>query len=99
MKLALAAGALAVTIAGLIWMGLTVRDTIARGSGSRRDALLMRQKFALIAVLGIPVVMLSLWLLDIDLSRMWWLFALALIQVPVLIVASVQLRRDQEDSK
>jgi heme/copper-type cytochrome/quinol oxidase subunit 4 len=59
----------------------------------------MQQRFALISVLVIPVLVGALWLLDVPPARLWWLFALAAVQVVVGMVATIRLRTEGEASR
>lgn len=97
MKFVLAALLLFTAVAALVWFGLTIRDTLGRGTGSRREQLVMTQRFAVMSVLGLGGLVSGLWLLEFAVWRFWWLFALAAVQIPALIIATARLRRDDED--
>jgi putative copper export protein len=85
------------TVGLLVYTGLTFRDTIGRSTGTRQEALVRRQRFGLLGVLGLPLLVGAAWLLDIPLRRMWWLFAIGVLQGISLVFATIQLRREPDE--
>jgi hypothetical protein len=93
MEVVLVAPLLVLAVGSLVLIGLSLRDFVARGTGSRRELLIFRQRLSLVSVLSAPLVLFALLVLDLNPGRAWWIFALAGLGAITHARTTVELRR------